>query len=75
MGINVSAIGAATRGNILKAIDDNDSNKNAVAKRAGIASSTFDRKLKHAETFTVKEIGQIAEALNLQLGDILGSAA
>jgi DNA-binding phage protein len=75
MGTNVSAISAATKQNILLGILEKGTSKNAVAAKAGIPSTTFDRKLKNAGTFTVEEIGQIAEALGLHLDDLLRSAA
>jgi len=44
----------------------------ALAKKAGIPTSTFHRKLhKNPGDFTLRELGQIAEALELGLGDIL----
>lgn len=75
MGTNVSAISATAKQNILLGILEKGTTKYAVAAKAGIPSTTFDRKLKNAGTFTVEELGYIAEALDLQLEDMLKSAA
>lgn len=71
MGINVSAISAATSRNILLGILEKGSTKNATAVKAGIPSTTFTRKLNSSGDFTLAELGQIAEALDLQIADIL----
>lgn len=68
---NLIAIIAATKQNILLGILDSGITKNATAIKARIPSTTFDRKLRNPEDFTVKELGQIAEALDLTLPDIL----
>lgn len=68
-----TTLSEVTRRNILQGIVDKDTNKNATALKAGIAPTTFDRKLKNASTFTIEELGQIAEALDLKLTDIIGT--
>lgn len=75
METNVSAIGAATKQNILLGILDKGTTKNATALKANIASTTFTRKLHNPADFTIRELGQIAEALDLQLEDLLRTAA
>lgn len=75
MGINVTAISAATNRNILLGILDKGSTKNATAIKAGIAPNTFYRKLNSCEDFTLRELGQIANALDLKLEDLLKGAA
>lgn len=75
METDVSAVSAATKGNILLGILEQRTTRNATAVKAGIAATTFDRKLKNPADFTIKELGQIAEALDKNLGDILGNAA
>jgi hypothetical protein len=73
MGINVSAISAAINHNILLRILKKDTSKNATAIKAGIAPSKFYRNIDHPEQFTLRELGQIAEALDLTLPDILST--
>lgn len=68
---DVTAISAATNRNILLGILEKGTTKNATAIKAGIASTTFNRKLNSTGDFTLRELGQIADALDLQLGDIL----
>lgn len=45
--------------------------KNAVAKASGIPATTFDRNLSGKTSWTIIELGSIAESLGLTLGDIL----
>ena len=71
MGTKTAALSEATRQNILQGIRNKDTTKNATAINAGIAPTTFDRKLKNAATFTVEELGQIAETLDLKITDII----
>lgn len=69
-----SAISAATNRNILLGILEKGTTKNATAKKAGIPNTTFDRKMRdEGPDFTLRELGQIAEALDRQLADILPS--
>lgn len=74
MGINTTAI-AATNRNILLGILDKGTTKNATAIRAGIPSTTFTRKLNNCGDFTLRELGQIADALDLKLEDMFKGAA
>lgn len=68
---NNGVITATTNHNILLAIVKQNSTKNAVARAAGIPSTTFNRKVDGKADFTLRELGDVAQALNLTLGDIL----
>jgi transcriptional regulator with XRE-family HTH domain len=68
------AINAAARKIKLELIDKNLT-KNALATRAGIASTSFTRKLEHPEQFTLKDLGSIAQALEIDLTDFFQDAA
>jgi hypothetical protein len=70
---NATAISAATTRNILFGILEQNSTKNATATKAGIPTTTFNRKLNGDGDFTLRELGKIAEALDRQLVDILPS--
>lgn len=71
MGYAETAIGAVTKNNILLAIQDKGTTKNATAIKAGIAPTTFDRKLNNAGLFTITEAAKIAEVLDLQFTDLI----
>lgn len=71
MGTEQAAITAATTANIQQALRDKNLTRNELASRAGIAKSTFYRNMQRPEKFTVCEIGQIAEALDLGLIQLL----
>ena len=60
-----------TNQNIHLAIKERGTTQNALAKAAGIPATTFDRKINGKNDFTLNELGDIAEALGLTLGDIL----
>ena len=75
MGTNVSALGATTNRNIMLGILDKGTTKNATAIKAGIAPNTFYRKLNSCEDFTLRELGQIANALDLKLTDMFKDVA
>lgn len=75
MGITASALSATTKHNILLGILEKGTTKNATAIKAGIAPTTFDRKLNNTGTFTLAELGSIAEALDLTFTDLLKDAA
>lgn len=66
-------ISSATNKNIKLGIVDAGTNRNAVARKAGIPPTTFNRKLDGHADFTLRELGHIAEALDCQLADILPS--
>lgn len=71
MATNYSAVTTATNRNILLGILTKGTSKNATATKAGIPISTFNRKINNTGDFTLRELGQIAEALGLELADIL----
>lgn len=71
METSTAAITAATNRNILLGIVRQDTSKNAIARKAGIPMTTFDRKIKGIGDFTISELGSIAEALDATLADIL----
>ncbi|GAP53830.1 hypothetical protein AHiyo6_03950 [Arthrobacter sp. Hiyo6] len=71
METKTNAISAATNRNILLGILERNTSKNAIAIKAGIPSTTFTRKLNGDGDFTLRELGKIAEALALELADIL----
>jgi DNA-binding phage protein len=75
MGINAADLSAATNRNIMLGILDKGTTKNATAIKAGIAPNTFYRKLNSCADFTLRELGQIADALDLKLEDMLKDAA
>lgn len=68
---NTGVITTATNHNILLGIVKQGTTKNAVAKAAGIPATTFDRKVNGKNDFTLRELGAVAEALGLELADIL----
>ncbi|MBT8161048.1 MULTISPECIES: helix-turn-helix domain-containing protein [Arthrobacter] len=71
MGTNIAEIVSATNRNIALGIVEKNTNRNVLAKASGIPRTTFDRKLDGHADFTLKELGQIAQALGLHLGQIL----
>jgi len=73
MESNLPAVTAATNQNILIGIVEAGITRNKVATRAGIPTTTFNRKLNGDGDFTLRELGKIAEALDRQLADILPS--
>ena len=62
---------SATNRNIILGIVDKNSTRNAVARKSGIPTTTFSRKLDGHGSFTILELGSIAEALDCELADIL----
>jgi len=75
METNHPPIAATAVRNIKAHLFDQDLSKNALAIKAGIASTTFARKFEHPEQFTLAEIGKIAEALNVTFPDLIKDAA
>lgn len=73
---NTAVITTATRDNILREIDAKGTSKAAVARDADIPMTTFDRKISDNPkyNFTIPELGDIAEALGIELADILPAA-
>lgn len=72
---NPIEIHSVTRRNILLGIHDKGITKNAVAVRAGIPSTTFTRKLDHPEQFTLKDLGSIAQVLEIELTELVRKVA
>jgi len=68
-------IHSTTKRNILVRLVDKGLTKNSLATTAGIPSTTFDRKLKHPEQFTLKDLGSIAQALDIELKELFKDAA
>ena len=71
MATNYSTVTTDINQNILLGILTKGTTKNAIATKAGIPTSTFNRKINNTGDFTLRELGQIAEALDLHLADIL----
>jgi len=65
----------ATASTIKRELTNRDLTKNALATKAGIPGTSFDRKLKHPEQFTLKDLGSIAQALDIELKDFFQDAA
>jgi hypothetical protein len=74
METNEGAISAAARKIKLEIVDQNI-NRHALATKAGIPPTSFTRKLDHPEQFTLKDLGSIAQALEIQLADLFREAA
>lgn len=68
---NNPAVVTATNQNILLEILTTGTSKNAIAIKAGISTSSFHRKVTGKTDFTLRELGQVAEALNLPLEDVI----
>jgi len=71
MATNYTAVSTAAKRNILLRIIDTGTSRSAIAAKADISSSTFHRKLKNPEQFTLKDLGDIAQALEIELTDLL----
>ena len=71
METTATQVTAATNHNIILGIVKQGTTRNAVAKKAGIPSTTFNRKVDGYSDFTLRELGAVAEALGLELIDIL----
>lgn len=61
----------AVNTNILVEITRSGSSKNAIAQKAGIPASTFTRKVTGKGSFSIKELGDIADALDLNFHNLL----
>jgi len=72
---NNGEITATAKRNILVRLVDKGLTKNSLATEAGIPSTSFDRKLKHPEQFTLKDLGSIAQALDIELKDLFKEPA
>lgn len=75
MEIDEAAISAATSRNIKLGLLDKNLSRNALAIRAGIPSTTFTRKLNCPSDFTLRELGQVAAALDKKLVDLIKDPA
>lgn len=75
MDKNNPTLSALAARNIKIALADRDLKKTALANQAGIPTTSFDRKLKHPEQFTLKDIGSIAEALDIPFTELIKDAA
>lgn len=74
--INRAAASAVAIRNIKIGLVDSGITQNALALRAGISSTTFDRKFKaRPEKFTIDELEMIAAALDLKFEDLFKEAA
>ena len=69
------AVVTATNRNILLEILTRGTSKNAVAAKADISTSSFHRKVTGKTDFTLRELGKVAEALDLKLTDLIKEAA
>lgn len=75
MGTNDNAVVTATNRSILLEILTKGTSKNAIAARANISTSSFHRKVTGKTDFTLRELGRVAEALELKIEDIIKGAA
>lgn len=67
----IHQITSATNENILFHILRKNTNRNALARSAGLAPTTFNRKIDGHNDFTLRELGSIANALDVKLDKIL----
>lgn len=75
MGSEEASLSAAITKNIEQALENKHLTRNELASRASIAKSTLYRNMNRPENFTIHEAGRIAEALDLDLIDILKETA
>ena len=76
METTTTPIATVVTRNIKLGLVDTGISKNALANKAGISSTTLDRKLSaRPETFTVEEMGRIAEVLGIRFSDLIKDAA
>lgn len=74
--INRTDASAVALRNIKLGMLDSGIKQNALATKAGISSTTFDRKFKaRPERFTIDELEMIAAALDLKFEDLFKDAA
>lgn len=71
MGTTPTPISSSATRNIDRKLADHGLTRYTLALKAGIPSSTFDRKIKHPGKFTLEELGSIAAALDVTLKDLL----
>ena len=70
-----AAVVTATNRNILLEILTRGTSKNAIATKAGISTSSFHRKVTGKTDFTLRELGKVADALEVKIEDIIKDAA
>lgn len=75
MGIEEASLSAAITKNIEQALDDKNITKNELVARTTIAKSTFYRNMKRPDSFTCREVGEIAKALNMGIIDLVRDVA
>ena len=75
MGTEQASFNAATTKNIEQALTEKKITRNALATKAGIPKSTLYRNLNHPDQFSLRELGQIAEALEVPFTDLFTEAA
>lgn len=75
MESNNPTVVTATNRNILLEILTRGISKNSIAKRADISTSSFHRKVTGKTDFTLRELGRVAEALEVKIEDIIKEAA
>lgn len=75
MGNGQASLSAATTRNIEQALATKDITRNALAIKSGIPKSTLYRNLDHPDKFTLRELGQIAQALEIPFAELVKDAA
>lgn len=75
MGIEQASHSAAITKNINQALTDKNLTRNGLSDKAGIPKSTLYRNLDRPEQFKFSELGQIADALDIPLTELLKDAA
>lgn len=71
MGKNITEIISATNHTILHQITKQGTNRHALAKKAGIPQTSFDRKVDGYADWKVPELDRVANALGLKFPEIL----
>lgn len=75
MGIERASQSAAITKNIDQALTDKNLTRNALSDKAGIPKSTLYRNLDRPEQFKFSELGQIADALQIPLLELIQDTA
>ena len=75
MGTEAASLKAALTKNIDQAIATQGLTRNALADKAGIPKSTLYRNIERPEKFNFAELGQIAEALEIPLTELIKDTA
>lgn len=71
MGKNIADVTSAANHTILHQIAKQNTNRHALAKKAGIPQTSFDRKLDGHTDWYVNELGRVAEALGVTFAGVL----